>query len=84
MPEEEEEQDMNYDVVAGTLPTMTLTIKMTWLGAALGLIVLVGFAMLAWNASADWRASITPVWCRTRWQEFLGVNDAKQFKAKTQ
>lgn len=64
---------MNYEVVAGAIPTMTLTIDMTWIGAALGLIVLVGFVMLAWNASADGRASITPVWFRTRWQEFLGV-----------
>lgn len=69
----EEEWDMNYDVVAGTIPTMTLTIEMTWLRAALGLIVLVGFVMLSWKASADWRASNTPAWCRTRWQEFLGA-----------
>ena len=68
---------MNYDVFAGSIPTITLTIDMTWLGAALGLIVLAGFVMLAWNASADWRASVTPVWFRTRWQGFLGVKLAQ-------
>jgi hypothetical protein len=75
---------MNYDVVAGAVPTLTLTIEMTWLGAALGLVVLVGFVALAWHASADWRASITPAWCRTRWQEFLGINDVEAAQGKTQ
>ena len=56
---------MTYQVMPGTsVPTIALTFDFS---LSLGAWILVGllccgFGILAWYASADWRASVTPAW----------------------
>jgi hypothetical protein len=56
---------MTYQVIPGTsVPTIALTLDFSFslVGWVLVGLLCCGFGILAWYASADWRASVTPAW----------------------
>lgn len=60
---------MTFQVLPGTsAPTIALTFDFSFSIAGWVLVGLLccGFGILAWYASADWRASVTPAWLTLR------------------